>query len=210
MSRPEKPDGQRFLELHPLLVLEPGAAPGHRQRGAGHQRRAETGRALAHPAAVVPVVGEVLVVEDGDAASARRQDAADLLHEIAARVELLLLLVPGVVPVLADQQHPVDREGIAPEGQGAGNAVVDGDPVLGGDIPADVGVGKLVDVHRGDLDLRRDQAVVGREALEELADENVGVRAAEILGDDRGDAFAGGQGRRRKLRRPPPGRPAAP
>ena len=139
--QPGETDRQRFLELHPLLVLEPGAAPRHRQRGAGHQRRAEAGGALAHPAAVAPVPGEVLVVEDRDAAAAGRHDAADLLHEIAPRVELLLLLVPGVVPVLADQQHAVDRQGVPSQRQGAGNAVVDRDPVLGGDAPADVGVG---------------------------------------------------------------------
>ena len=61
-------------------------------------------------------------------------------NEVVARKQMLLFLVPGVVPVLADQQHPVDSQGIATQRQSGPNAWEDRLAVLGGDLAADVAV----------------------------------------------------------------------
>jgi hypothetical protein len=62
--------------------------------------------------------------------------------------------------------------------------------------PADVArLGRLHDVHRGDVQLRSVRFAVPVVAAQHVADEHVGVRVAVVGGDDGGDFRARG-GRR--------------
>ena len=93
--------------------------------------------------------------------------------------------------MLADDDDAVHRELLAPQRHGAGDAVVDREVVLLGEGPAHVVFGELIDVHRHEAQVRKGLAVVVI-ALEDLADDDVGVGVPAILGDDGGDALGFG------------------
>ena len=77
--------------------------------------------------------------------------------------------------MLAYDDHTVDGEpaGRVSEAERLHDRVIDRDAVLCGDGDGDVALRKLVDVEGNDVDLRRLEAVVGRKAVQELADENL-------------------------------------
>ncbi len=52
----------------------------------------------------------MLVAEHGDRPSRCRDHSCNLLEEVLPRIQVLPLFVPGIVPVLPDQQHPVHRQ----------------------------------------------------------------------------------------------------
>ena len=103
---------------------------------------------------------------------------------------MLTLLVIGVTAVLANGQYAVHGQLAAAQTQRRGNALVDRNIVFFGDLQADIVVRDLVEVHRDDIDLRLDQPIVGGKALDELADNDIGVGRDAIFGDDGGNFFA--------------------
>ena len=187
-------DGQGFADGCPLVVFEPGVAPGQGQAGAGHQRDAEFGGPVPHPLSVAEVVGEVLVAEDGDDLAALGEDAGDLLEEVAAGVHVASAFVPGVVAVFADDDDGVDVEFIGPGVEGAADAGVEGYIVLLGQSDADVVFEDVVDVQGDQFGLGGEEAFVGGHALHELGDDDVGVGPGVVDGADGGDAQAVGHG----------------
>ena len=132
----------------------------------------------------------MLVIEDRHAAAAGGHHRADLLHEIPAGEQVLLLLVPRVVTVLADQQHPVHGQLAAPQREGFDDAGVQGHAVLGRHPSTHVLLGELVDVHRGHFDPGWQQPLVDGESLEELAHQHIRVGPRAVLGNDGRDLLA--------------------
>ena len=86
---------------------------------------------------------------------------------------MLLLLVPGVVTVLSDDQNTVHGQIRAPQRQRLVDTRKDGHAVLGGQLVAHVTLVNLVEGEGGDLDARRQQAVVGGESPQELGNDDV-------------------------------------
>ena len=185
--QPGKPNRHRLLHRGFQLVLDPRLPPTHRQRRSPHKRRSHRLRPLVHPQRISPAIGQVLVVKHRHPPLRRRHHPADLLHKVASRIELLLLFVPGVIPVLANGQDPIHSQLLSPETQRRRDAVKNRHPMLLGHRPSHIAFGKLVDIHRRDLDPRRAQALVRGKSLEELGDDHVGVRPRAIFGDDRRD-----------------------
>ena len=100
---------------------------------------------------------------------------------------MLLLLVPGVLAVLTDQQDTIHVETIAAASKGTDDARIDGNIEFTRDVSADVFSGKLIDVDRGNLGTGRQQALVGGKAMQKLRDDDIGVGTGLVLGDDGGD-----------------------
>ena len=80
---------------------------------------------------------------------------------------------------------------VAAEREGAGDGVEDLEAVLLRQVAAEVTFGELVNVHRHEPEVRPGLAVV-EEAFEDLAEDDVGVRPAAVLGDEGGDALRHG------------------
>ena len=163
-----------------------GVAPGTRVcpgGGAGPQRPCPGGP--AHLAS--RLVGEVLVIENGDRPFGFSDDARDLFEEIAARKHLLSQPGHGIVPMLPDQQNPVHRQPVASQRQRRPDAFMDGYVELVGQLASDVPLVNLVDVYRGDAGPRRNQAVVSRKSPQELVHDHAGVAVGEEGGGDGGD-----------------------
>ena len=135
----------------------------------------------------------MLVVEDRNDAVVLPKRICDLAKEPPARVEMLPFFVPGIVPVLADAQHAIDRNGVGSDGNGLFDGLEEGHAVFGRHGPSEILVGKLIDVHGGQPELRPRPAILFP-ALENLADDHVRMRVGAILGDDGGDRFGAARG----------------
>ena len=118
-------DTHRLADARAQRHLERGRSPGDRQAGAGHEGELHSPRRVVHLLGVVPVPGEVLVVEHGHGAVARPEHLDDLLEELVARIARLALFVARVLAVLADQHHAVNGELAAAAGQGLRDGRID-------------------------------------------------------------------------------------
>ena len=187
---PAESDGKRFLDVCLHFVFDPRFAPGQGQRRAGHQRDVQLLRPVPHPPGVAVVVGEVLVAEHRNRTPAFGENAGDLFEEVSARVHVAPPLVPRVVAVLANQQHRVHAQGVAPGVQRPADTRVHGHAELFRYRQADICLEDVVDVQGDHVDLRGEVPLVDRPALQELRYDNVGVGEGMIDRTDRGDAEA--------------------
>ena len=103
---------------------------------------------VVNPFRVLPVVGEVLVQEDGDDPAAPVEDPDDFREQPALRIEDLARVGSRVIPVLGDKEDAIDRQLARPTGQGAGDVLGNRDVMLASQAPADVAGGDLVGVER--------------------------------------------------------------
>ena len=183
-----KPDHQGMVDRFTKGVLEVRLAPHDRHRRGGPEGDLVLPGCLVHVLGICPAVGQVLVVVDGDRPAGLDDQGRDLVEEVSPWSHLLAEWRDGIVAVFADQQHGVDGQFATAECQCRPDALEDGDLELVGHLQADVFLVNLVDVHRDDRGARCQQAVVGREATEKLADNHVGVAAREIRRGDGGHA----------------------
>jgi len=176
------------------LGLEGGGAGGDGEGGAGEEGDFQLPSAAEHGLGFGPIVGEVLIEEGGDDAAGLLVDVEDFVEEFEAGVEMLAEVVEGVVAVFADEDDAVDGELGGAEGEGFADGGVDLEAVAGGEVAGHVVGGDLGGVERYEVCARRGPEVVGGVAAEEPAADDVGVGVPAILGDDGGDALAGGGG----------------
>src|SRR5262249_35017428 len=134
---------------------------------------------------VRPGGAEVLVAEDRDGLLVLDEGRGHLLQKATPRVEDLAAGILRVLAVLADAQHAVHRQLLAAQGQGGLDGRADGEAVLLRQVAAHLLLGELIDVQGRQLDARERLAVKGV-ALQELGEEDVGVRPAVVYGDDSG------------------------
>src|SRR5262249_16128569 len=78
----------------------------------------------------------------------------------------------------------------AAEGQSAFNGWINLEAMLFGQISTHVALGKLIDVHRHELQVRPSAAVI-IEAFQNLADDDIGMRVHSILRSNSSDFFLG-------------------
>jgi hypothetical protein len=90
--------------------------------------------------------------------------------------------------VLADRQHAVHGQRVGAEGERLGDGGADAEAVALRQVAAHVGLGHLVGDERHELQVGAGAVGV---AAEEVAEDDVGVRPAAVLGDDRGDLLRG-------------------
>ena len=129
----------------------------------------------------------MLIIEHGHGRPASLDDGHDVVEEPLAGILALALGVDRILAVLADRQHGVDGQPVAPEAERLGDGRIDRDRVLFGYVAGHVvGVG-LVEVERCDLEAWLGPAAVEQVGLEEVLEDDVGVVAVAQLGDDRRD-----------------------
>src|SRR5207247_5539920 len=90
-------------------------APGYRQARPCHEGKSHAPRRVVHLARPVPIPRQVLVVEDRHRAAAGPEYFHDFLEEGVPRILGLAFFVTRILPMLADEDHAVDRELATPE-----------------------------------------------------------------------------------------------
>ena len=105
-----------------------GPAEGHRYRGPRHQRKSQLPGPVNHLPGLIPVVGELLVVEHRHGPARMAEDPYDLLQVAVARVELLVPDVGGVVAMLGNEQDAVHRQSVSAQGERLPDGRVAGHP----------------------------------------------------------------------------------
>ena len=156
----------RLRDLSAQRHVDRGHAPGDRQRRAGHKGKAQFHGSIVHLARPIPVPRQVLVVEYRGRFAGGAEDCGHLLEEFVARVELLPFGIVGIVAVLGDEQHAVDGEVVAAQGQRVGDGGVDVE--LGearGALAAQISLVHLIDVERDQIHLGAVVAAVPAIAL---------------------------------------------
>ena len=193
-------DGRLQVAAHRQVEL--GRSIAQRQGGARHHRDAEPAGGLVHRQGVLPDRSQVLVGVDGHHTAQSFEGPRDRLEEPAARVEVLPLVVPGILAVLADAQHAVNRDPARAQRDRLLDRGDDRDLVLRRQPPAQVALGRLVEVQGGQLQ-RGAGPAVAPPAFEDAGDQDVGVQVAVVFRDDGRDragrllVLVGGLGRRR-------------
>src|SRR5258708_28186666 len=131
----------------------------------------------------------MFVAEDRHAPAASPEGIGNLEEQFIAWVEMLALLVPRILAMLADQQHAMDGEPRAAKCQAFPDGRMDWHMVLAGQIAAHVVVRYLGRVHRHDFRARAWRLAVLAKAFQIFAHDDVGVGVGPVLGYDGGDAF---------------------
>jgi hypothetical protein len=139
-------DDDGIVELDAELVLQPGITPEQRIGGPRHERDRQLPGTIADPACVGPFGSQVFIAENRNRARGTGDDTADLLKEVAPRVQLLTPLIIRVLALLSDRQDAIHGQRVTAEGQRFGNAAAQPDPVCFSQFPAHVVVMDLVDV----------------------------------------------------------------
>ena len=97
------------------------------KRGPGQQRESHGMGRIHHLLGPLPLPGQVLVVEDGDRSAVLLEDLHDLLEEFVAGIECLPQFVDRILPVLADQEHPIHVQLVPAAAQRFGDGGVEGE-----------------------------------------------------------------------------------
>ena len=134
----------------------------------------------------------MFVVEHRRGTATRRHHTAYLLHEIFPREQMLLLFIPGVIPVLTDKKHAIHREFLSPHRQRLHNARVDRHAMRFGESPTQIILGILIHIHRRDIDARRDKPGICRKPFHIFRNNHISMRIRSVFGDNRGNAFSYG------------------
>src|ERR1051326_3932383 len=92
-----------------------GLAEVNRYRGTSGQRKVQLTGFVKHPLGVVPIVGEVLVVEDRHRALALLENPDNLLINPPARQEPVTLEIGWIIPVFSDDDNTVHRKFLPPK-----------------------------------------------------------------------------------------------
>src|SRR5260370_38805800 len=96
----------------------------------------------------------MLVAEDRHAFAAGPESIGNLEEQFVTRIEMLALLVPRILAMLADQEHAIDGKPGASQRQAFPNGRIDRHMVLAGHLTAHVVVRYLSRVHRHDFRAR--------------------------------------------------------
>ena len=134
----------------------------------------------------------MLVVEDRNRASVLAKDVGHLLEEFVARILLLTVFVPGIVAVLSDDQHGIDRQFVASAPQSLGNGRVNRKAKLFRTFHAEVVLRPLINIRGDHIQGRSMPATVGWIADQKALRHVPGVRVKSPLGRDDGQSFASG------------------
>ena len=164
--------------------------PGHRQARSGHQREPQLASRLHHLKRLGTAIGEMLIIEDGHGAAGGAEDVGDRAIHLPSRVELLELVVERIIAVLADQEDRVHRELSGPERERVGDRRGEPDVVPLCLVATKIGLVRgLLDEEARHVAGRVVEAapVVEDEAVEEAADDVVGVREVVVNRRDRRD-----------------------
>ncbi len=132
----------------------------------------------------------MFVIEHRHGLFALGEGSSDSFKKTSAGIENLPFGVGRILAVFANGEDPVDGKLRSAQGKSSLDRRINLEAMFPGQVPAHVSLGKLVDVHRHELHVRPDPAVIV-EALENLADDHVRVRVEPILGDDGGNFFLG-------------------
>ena len=199
---------ERIGQLRPDRQGERRDAPGHRQRRPGHERESLMPGEVVHPAGEPPVVGEVLVAEDRHPTPQRTERVDDPLEQATPRVERLPLRIHGVIPMLADDQDPLDRHPPRADPDGAGDRREDRDAVLAAVAPAQVLLRELVGVDGRELQAEGPFMPPGL-GLQQAREDDVGMAVGPPFREDCGHRLrCGGLVAHGPLRPPGAGRDA--
>jgi hypothetical protein len=153
----------------------------------------------------------VLVIEDGHAASARLENLHDLFEELVTWIQRLTFFVLRVLAMLADDHDAVDRQPAGAHRQRFRDAREERhvETLRGSAGQVVLALGKLIDVHRHEIDLGPAPAAVPSVAEREAIEEMLGVRQrpdhraeqSDLLarpgGRAQGETREGGRRRRR-------------
>ena len=165
-----------------------GKSPRERDRRAGQQRDAEPLGVVHHARRVGVAPRQVLIDEDRHGAPCHHHRRHAGVEHPAARVQLLLELAPAVVAVLADDHDAVDVDAGPPEGERLADRaeppyavfVERRDPDVGPGDRLVVARSELFEVHGCDIDAGVLVLPVERVAIEQAADDHVGMRAGKV------------------------------
>ena len=169
-------------------------AAGDREGGAGKEGEVEPFGIFHHFHALLPVGGEVLVIEYGDAAPGGLEDLHALLEPVVSWVEFLAFLITGIVTVLRDDDHAVNGEFAAAQGQGVFNVRVEFEAIFLHPLSGEISfLRELVDEDGSDLEAGflpgSTPAIAHGKAIEEVL--GMGVRSDD--GAEERNFFAGGR-----------------
>lgn len=103
-------DDEGFFNLRAVRQVHRGHSVAAWDRGASEEREAKLARLLHHTVGLLPVVAEVLVVEDGHAPPVGAEDVAHGAEELVAWVHYLVVLGILVSSVLPHDQDCIDGE----------------------------------------------------------------------------------------------------
>src|SRR6267142_1668938 len=131
----------------------------------------------------------MFVAEDRHALAASPEGIGNLQEQFIARVEMLALLVPRILAMLADQEHAIDGKPGAAQCQAFPDGGIDRHVVLAGHIAAHVVLRYLSRVHRYDFRARAWRLTVLAKAFQVFAYDDVSMRVGPVFGYDRGDPF---------------------
>ena len=183
--QPAIPNRQCCFDLAVAGQHQLGQSPGDRQAGTCQQGNLKLAGPLDHREGVCVFPGEVLVVE-------HRGDLAAPLEGVGDRIEepppgILVLpchRVMRVVAMLPDAQHPRDLQSVRSQRQRLVNSRDNGEPIPCRQVAAEIGLGKLIDIHRGDAEVGTRPAILPP-AFQDLAQDHIGVAGAMIDRADR-------------------------
>ena len=174
--KPPKSHRHRRLNLRIQLILKPRLAPCKRQRRPRHKRRLQLPRAITHPLCIVPIIRKMLIAKHRHRPPRRSEHPANLLKKILAGIHMLLLLIPGIITVLANQQHPIHRQLITAQSQRLINTPIHRHTVfLCNRAPDILSEMHLIQIHRHHIHLWRKQPIICWKPLQKLRHNHIGM-----------------------------------
>ena len=184
-------DTERLGHRGPQRQIKRRGAPGHRQRGAGHQGKAQLAGKVVHLLGPIPTPGEMFIVEDGHTTPSQTIDRNDLLEKFIAGVEGLALGVGTVLAMFTDEQHTINGQVIRPQRERVSNRRVD----LHGrearrPISAQIPIRHLIDVERDQIHRWPMVMAIPAIAFEKAVDKVLGMGILVDNSTDGGDFWA--------------------
>lgn len=141
-------DADTFPQRRPEGHVDGRNPPGDRQGRSREEWKSETTAVRHHVDALVPVGGQVFVVEHGNRPAALLEHVDHLLEKPVSRIQFLALAVPRIIAVFGDDQHGVHVEFSRSARQSFGDGWIDARVVPALPVPAQIIVGKLVHIQR--------------------------------------------------------------
>ena len=171
------------------------------QRRAGQERKAEATGIGDHLGALVPLGGEVLVVEHRHRPARVFEHLDAFLEPLVARIARLPLVVLRVVAMLGDDHDAVDGELVGAEGERFADSGEIAEAVAGDPLPAEVGLllfaiplRELRDVDRRHVEPRLLPAPLPGIAAAEAVEDVLRVGVLEDHRAEDGDLFSSTRG----------------
>ncbi len=180
---------QGIGKLNAERIVEFRAAKRDRDRRACHEREFQLAGGVVHGLGLRPIVGEVLVGEEGNGAARLPVHIHDLLKEFVARIELLLFFVERVFAVFGHYNDAIHGELAGTERQRVGDALYHGKPVCLREPVPDIARVQLVHEQRHHAAGWVIVLVIDPVTLQKAGDHVIGVGADVIRGGDRRNAL---------------------